>query len=212
MSSGDSASATSRCPRRRAGWTASRGSCASWGGRHELRIARAAPRPAAGPARDRRVSPCPAAAIPVRRALHERRPPVQSRPTNAGLAPPRSAGPLCAGARGARHRARQAVGDAGGPAGGRDDRPDDGCLGLDARDRRRPIPSRQREAGRVRVHRPAAGLVPGRARHVRHGGAGGRLADDRSSGSARRTRLLFRRMAGQPLAMRSGCRWGWRRT
>ena len=127
---------------------------------------------------------------PVRRALHERRPPGQSRPTNAGLAPP------CSAALYVLALAALVIGLAWPSAmlavlqGGRDDRPDDGCLGLDARVR--PIaPSRldsakQAASALIDNCRPRSGS--GSSRSARRRVC--RLADDRSSGSARRTQCL----------------------
>ena len=67
------------------------------------------------PAGARRLPPGPAPAQPLRRPVHERRPARQPRAADAGLAPPRAAGPLPRRDRGARPRARPAVDDVAVP-------------------------------------------------------------------------------------------------
>ena len=166
-SSDGSASATSSCPPPAAGCGRSPVSSAPLGSHHDLRLTRA-PRSGSSSSRSRWSGTCSSSAggratpsgsrtwtcssnLVPRRAAWRRHV-----PTALYLARRRRPG----------DRARPAVDGRGGPARRGDDHPDHGRVGLDAGDRRRPEPPRGGQEGRLRLRRPAAGAVQGRARRV----------------------------------------------
>ena len=104
---------------------------------HDLPRARAAARPPPRPDRDRLLPVGPAPPEPLRRSVHQPRPPREPRTAAAVLAPPSAARPLSRGDRGPAHRPGPADDGRRRPARGRDRHPHDGRLRLDEGHRRR---------------------------------------------------------------------------
>ena len=207
-SSAGSASATSSCPPPAAGCARSPTSSASREWCHDLRVARAPARP---PARAARRSPL-YLLVQRRRARYVVRFTnvdllAQPRAAGAALAPARADRALPRRDRGARHRARQAVGGAQRPARGGDGDAGDGRVALDDRHRRQPHPPRRRQAGRRDVRQAAARRLPRRASsRSRRTPRAGRRPDDRPRPASSRRSTACRPTAAPRSATRSSCR------